>query len=93
MSKLIGLPEEDYEKLKAWSDAGVAIIDGTATGDLTEIKRIFVQNGQVFEHPDTKLDDLDKQYNSITDEMCEKVKGVFTDTNDFKKKGGLKKMG
>ena len=33
MSKLIGLPEEDYEKLKAWSDAGVAIIDGTATGE------------------------------------------------------------
>lgn len=25
--------------------------------------------------------------------MCEKAKGIFTDTNDFKKKGGLKKMG
>ena len=34
--------------------------DGTATGDLTEIKRLFVQNGQVIEHPDSKLDGLDK---------------------------------
>lgn len=25
--------------------------------------------------------------------MCDDVKGVFNDTNDFKKKGGLKKMG
>ncbi|MBT6175957.1 MAG: cytochrome P450 [Deltaproteobacteria bacterium] len=33
MSQLIGLPDEDYAKLKDWSDAGVAIIDGTATGD------------------------------------------------------------
>jgi cytochrome P450 family 144 len=33
MSQLIGLPDEDYDKLKDWSDAGVAIIDGTATGD------------------------------------------------------------
>lgn len=33
MSELIGLPAEDYDQLKQWSDAGVAIIDGTATGD------------------------------------------------------------
>ena len=25
--------------------------------------------------------------------MCDKTKGIFGDTNDFKKKGGLKKMG
>jgi len=67
--------------------------DGTATGDLSEIKRIFVQNGQVFEHPDSNISGLDKQVNSITDDMCDKTKGIFGDENDFKKKGGLKKMG
>lgn len=33
ISLLLGLPPEDYKRLKTWSDAGVAIIDGTATGD------------------------------------------------------------
>lgn len=33
MSTLLGLPATDYERLKIWSDAGVAIVDGTATGD------------------------------------------------------------
>lgn len=33
ISLLLGLPEDDFTKLKNWSDAGVAIIDGTATGD------------------------------------------------------------
>jgi cellulose 1,4-beta-cellobiosidase len=67
--------------------------DNTTAGDLSEIKRIFVQDGKVFEHPDSKIDGLDKQFNSISDDMCEKTKGIFGDTNDFKAKGGLKKMG
>ena len=64
-----------------------------ANGDLSEIRRKFVQNGKVIEHPSTKVDTMDKQYDSITEEMCEATKNAFTDTNDFKKKGGLKKMG
>ena len=36
---------------------------------------------------------LDKQVNSITDDMCSKVKEKFGDKNDHEKKGGLKKMG
>jgi len=67
--------------------------DGSDTGDLVEIRRKFVQNGKVIEHPSSKIDGLDKQIDSITDDMCEKVKDIFTDKNDFKKKGGLKKMG
>lgn len=67
--------------------------DNTATGDLVEIKRIFVQDGNVIEHVDTKLDKLTKQYNSLSDEMCENTKGVFGDDNDFKAKGGMAKMG
>merc|ERR1711975_186778 len=62
-------------------------------GDLTEIRRKFVQNGQVIEHPTSAIDTMDKQFDSITDEMCDNVKGAFQDVKDFQKKGGLKKMG
>ena len=44
--------------------------DGTDTGDLSEIRRIFVQNGKVFQHPTSNVSGVDKQYDSITDEMC-----------------------
>jgi cellulose 1,4-beta-cellobiosidase len=43
--------------------------DGTDSGDLTEIKRFFVQNGQVIENAKTKVSGLDA-YNSITDATC-----------------------
>ena len=48
MSELIGLPKEDYEKLKAWSDAGVAIIDGTATGESLMQLAILVLRFQAY---------------------------------------------
>lgn len=64
-----------------------------ANGDLAEIRRKFVQNGKVIEHPKTTVDTMSKQFDSITDEMCDSTKTAFQDTNDFKAKGGLKKMG
>ena len=64
-----------------------------SNGDLNEIRRKFVQNGKVIEHPMSAVDTMSKQYDSITDEMCDSMKTAFGDTNDFKKKGGLKKMG
>ena len=67
--------------------------DGTDEGDLTEVRRFFVQNGQVHAHPQSDVPSLGGQYNSLTDEMCDAMKGAFGDVNDHKKKGGLKKMG
>ena len=67
--------------------------DGTDNGDLIEVRRLFTQNGNVIEHPTSAIDILDKQFDSITDEMCSSVKGAFGDTNDFAKKGGVKAMG
>ena len=66
---------------------------GDSSGELVEIKRKFLQEGKVIEHPSSKIDTMDKQFDSITDEMCESTKNAFTDKNDFKNKGGLKKMG
>lgn len=44
--------------------------DGTPWGDLVEVRRLFEQNGQIYEHPSTQIGTLHEQYDSITDEMC-----------------------
>lgn len=67
--------------------------DKTATGDLVEIRRLYVQDDKVIEHPKSAVDTMSKQFDSITDEMCAAVKESFGDEKDFQKKGGLKQMG
>ena len=62
--------------------------DGTDTGALSEIRRIFVQNGNVIQNSNTNLAGL-PQYNSITANHCNQQKTLFGETNDFAKKGGL----
>lgn len=56
--------------------------DGTENGNLVEIRRKFVQNGKVIEHPSDQLGGA-KSYNSLSNEMCAAHKQVFGDTNDF----------
>lgn len=65
--------------------------DNTDTGDLSEIKRLYVQDGKVI--PNSTVTVGGKQYNSLTDEFCTNEKNLFGDNNDFSKKGGLKAMG
>lgn len=65
--------------------------DGTDTGALTEIRRIFVQNGKVIQNSMSNLPGLPK-YNSITDANCVKQKTLFGETDAFSSKGGLKIM-
>jgi cellulose 1,4-beta-cellobiosidase len=66
--------------------------DGTDNGDLSEITRYYVQNGQKFNTPATNVPGL-PSYNSIKDSTCASQKTIFGETNDFAKKGGLKQMG
>jgi len=54
-----------------------------SNGDLSEIRRKFVQGGKVIEHPTTKVDPMTKQCDSITDEMCTAQKKAFGDHPDF----------
>jgi len=65
---------------------------GDANGDLTEIKRFFVQNGKKYEEPMTNLPGL-KAFSSLTDDTCAAQKEVMGDQNDFKKHGGMAQMG
>ena len=64
--------------------------DGTDNGEITEIRRKYVQNGKTIETPSVTING--KEHKGISDDFCEDVKGWFGDQNDFKKKGGLSAM-
>jgi cellulose 1,4-beta-cellobiosidase len=66
--------------------------DGTANGALSEIRRIYVQNGKVIQNSATAVAGITAT-NSISDNFCAQQKTAFGDRNDFQTKGGLKAMG
>lgn len=66
--------------------------DGTNTGTLSEIKRFYVQGGKTIPNSMSNIAGVDPT-NSITEDFCDQQKTAFNDTNDFKAKGGLAKMG
>ena len=66
--------------------------DGTANGDLNEIRRLYVQDGKVFQNSNVNVPNIDP-VNSITDKFCAQQKTEFGDNNYFSTNGGLKKMG
>jgi len=66
--------------------------DGTASGDLKEIKRFYVQNGKVIPNSVSNIAGIPST-NSITTDYCTAQKSVFGDTNTFASKGGLAGMG
>jgi cellulose 1,4-beta-cellobiosidase len=65
--------------------------DNTASGTLTEIRRLYVQNGKVIPNSNSTIAGVTG--NSITDSYCDAQKTAFGDNNQFKAKGGLKAMG
>ncbi|CAL4145399.1 unnamed protein product [Meganyctiphanes norvegica] len=68
--------------------------DGTDSGELVEIRRKYVQNGQVIENPPTNFMEMGiPPYDSVTMDYCNDIKTYFGDINDFELKGGLKAMG
>jgi len=67
--------------------------DGTDEGDLSEIRRFYVQDGKRIENSKATWSGLGNQ-SSLTDESCSLDKKVFGDTEDSTAKfGGLKQMG
>jgi len=72
--------------------------DGTDAGDLSEIKRIYIQNNNIFFTPALTIPSLttgeDVTYNTITDEFCADSRAAFNEThNGFKDHGGMRAMG
>jgi cellulose 1,4-beta-cellobiosidase len=60
-------------------------------GNLSEIKRFYVQGGKVIPNSESKIAGVTG--NSITTDFCSAQKTAFGDTNVFADKGGLAKMG
>eukprot|EP01121_Diplochlamys_sp_Union-15-3_P019022 TRINITY_DN705_c0_g1_i3.p1 TRINITY_DN705_c0_g1~~TRINITY_DN705_c0_g1_i3.p1 ORF type:complete len:458 (-),score=95.56 TRINITY_DN705_c0_g1_i3:61-1434(-) len=66
--------------------------DGTDSGDLSEIRRFYVQNGKVIPNSQSSFSGF-KPYNSVSDAFCVDQKKLFGDKDDFEGKGGLKALG
>lgn len=64
--------------------------DNSTSGDLSDIRRIWVQNGKVIQSRSITVGG--KQFNSVTDEFCNAQKTAFQDPNDYEKRGGHKTM-
>lgn len=65
--------------------------DGTDNGQLSQIKRFYVQNGKVFANSNSDIAGVTG--NSITTAFCNAQKTAFGDTNEFNVRGGLAAMG
>ncbi|KDQ59063.1 carbohydrate-binding module family 1 protein, partial [Jaapia argillacea MUCL 33604] len=66
--------------------------DGTSTGTLSEIRRLYVINGQVIQNSAVNIPGIPAG-NSITDAFCAAQKTAFNDANTFAAKGGLTAQG
>ena len=62
--------------------------DNTATGDLKEIRRLYVQDGKTIKMQSVTVGG--QQFDSINDGFCNAQKQAFNDTNGFGKRGGMK---
>ncbi|KAK3934830.1 cellulose 1,4-beta-cellobiosidase [Diplogelasinospora grovesii] len=60
-------------------------------GNLSEIKRFYVQNGKIV--PNSQSNIAGVAGNSITQSWCDAQKTAFGDVGDFNAKGGLAQMG
>lgn len=65
--------------------------DGTTTGTLTQIKRLYVQNGIVYQNSVSDIPGVSG--NSLSDSFCTAQKTAFGDTNTFASHGGMAAMG
>jgi len=66
--------------------------DGTDDGDLYEIRRFYIQDGNIFDSPFSTIlggDDAD----SITEQFCDAKKDLFGDVKHYQELGGMKGMG
>jgi cellulose 1,4-beta-cellobiosidase len=65
---------------------------GSASGNLKEIRRIYVQNGKVIQNSNVSVPGMTTG-NSITEAYCDQAKAAFGDETSFQNKGGLSGMG
>jgi len=62
--------------------------NNSTSGTLSEIRRLYVQNGKVIQNSQTSIPGM-ATFDSITDDFCTAQKTAFGDTNSFSAHGGL----
>jgi len=67
--------------------------DGTDDGDMSEIRRYYVQDGNIIHSPSSTILGPGKDTDSITDQFCDDKKDLFGDVKDFQELGGMAGMG
>ncbi|TCD66505.1 hypothetical protein EIP91_001281 [Steccherinum ochraceum] len=67
--------------------------DNSTTGKLSEIRRLYVQDGEVIQNSKVNIAGMDSSLDSITDNFCTSQKKAFGDTDTFTAHGGLTAMG
>lgn len=65
--------------------------DGTDTGKLVEIRRLYVQDGKLIQNAESSIPNVTG--NAITDSFCNEQKKAFEDYDHHQEKGGLASMG
>lgn len=64
----------------------------TSAGTLTEIRRLYVQNGKLIQNSKVAVTGMTAG-DSITSTFCDQAKAAFGDAKTFQAKGGLANMG
>ncbi|KAJ3509247.1 hypothetical protein NMY22_g16357 [Coprinellus aureogranulatus] len=67
--------------------------NNSTTGNLVEIRRLYVQDGKVIPNSKTNFPGLIEPYDSITQKFCDDQKKAFGDHPSFQNQGGLAAMG
>ncbi|KAF5351244.1 hypothetical protein D9756_008443 [Leucocoprinus leucothites] len=65
--------------------------NNSSTGTLSEIRRLYVQDGKVIQNSKVNVPGMDA-YDSVTGAYCDAQKNVFEDTKQFQAKGGMSGM-
>jgi len=67
--------------------------DGTDSGDLSEIRRFYVQDGQIIHSPPSTILGAAADSDSITEGFCDAKKDLFENVKHYQEHGGMKGMG
>ncbi|KAL7549284.1 hypothetical protein ACHAWF_012559 [Thalassiosira exigua] len=67
--------------------------DGTDTGNFSEMRRHYIQDGKIVHSPPSTILGPGKESDSITDQFCDDKKDLFGDVKDYQEHGGMKGMG
>ncbi|KAF8652145.1 hypothetical protein AX16_004531 [Volvariella volvacea WC 439] len=64
-----------------------------STGTLSEIRRLYIQNGRVIQNSKVNIPGMSNTLDSITSAFCDAQKTAFGDPRSFQDKGGMEAMG